>query len=337
MKNRSDLFFTIDKQLEIKEQINFDLSKIVSFITLRFPKVHVGLHGSFSYSEGRVLYLKNKLIYVSDFDMVVITNSLFDYLRLISDFEIKNLSKTLGFDVSFTFSSVFLIKTKLFVPVIIQLLYGKKNILHLINKKQNFKNIHLSYLFSSCYFYWKISNESNSSKELISRCLISVLRAFILSKQSGNNFGSLKYNLEFLNKNKNLFSDYQYKLFSETISYLSGSKNNAFFKKLNIELMNSLLLPLLRKLDNITFLAKLKFQFRYYAYFFSKHKTPNLFISSLETFVKINYLLLNKSEKHIQQAKKLMLKMRLCKEEDFIEKEVFLVLKDKLLEINFFK
>ncbi|MFC2136529.1 hypothetical protein ACFLTH_18090, partial [Bacteroidota bacterium] len=96
----------------IRKQIIKDLKRIIKYVKKEAPKSTVGLWGSFAYGEGRVSVIKGKIIYSSDFDIVIVTNSFLDYFKVLRNKKLKNIEKELGLKISIIITNEFRIKKR---------------------------------------------------------------------------------------------------------------------------------------------------------------------------------------------------------------------------------
>ncbi|MBC8501310.1 MAG: hypothetical protein H8D38_06120 [DPANN group archaeon] len=321
--------FALNETKEIREKICSDIDKIVSYLEGLISGCAVGLWGSFSFGEGRVKEVNNKLEYVDDLDFVVYTNSIVKFFKWNNNKTLKNLNEKLNInaEICVWVKCIPLIKLRLFFCGFPRIL-NKKGVN--IFKEKNIPTIHVysTYLLKSYYrlFKYVLTNE----KHFLRKAYIEVFRSLVFSKKRDKDTFSLKHNLNQLNEYKKILTKEQYRIIECSIESRLSLKTKSEIGYDSISKMKPLYDKLFNKYYRTTSTFSMKYYFKLIKFLLQEKKIPNIFINFSKKRFLIHHYLLQALEKN-----KKINESYLKKAEDTIKKMCYETNQYKSLEERF--
>lgn len=336
--------FTQNDTANIRTKINHDLNKIISFIKKEFPKVTIGLWGSFSYGEGKVIIIKNKIYYKSDFDMVIITRNLVEYFKVLYNKKIKLIEKELRLKISIIITTNFRIKKKDTAIRIEQILSGDQKQKQFVNNNTNYNWLATSCLNKACYLILKalISKNEKEKNDLFRKGYTSLFYSYVLTKEKYEKVFCLKSNLKKLKQYKKELTKEQLKIIKDSINSRLYNSNKEFKMK-EFLFIKPLILELIKKHNKQknSFYKKRNLKFVYFR--LRNFKVPNIFINNTKYNFEILYYLFkafNKDEienKFIEKAENKLYKLSFKKNYETNSKKRMIWIYNNLLGYYFYR
>ena len=289
------VFFIHDNDGRVSDILKKDLIKIIELIRREIKNASVILGGSLAYGEGKYLEKKDKIEFLSDFDIFLIIPSLIETIRSMRNPNLKNLPESFRLSTSIEFIFVWERLLSLGLTTVAgEILVDNRRIKKVLNNlpvpratnnlKRAFKYLLMG--FTDC----------DKRGDYLGRALIQGFQALlmILRKDAGygewNNFFSLKYDLAAIDSVKDILGEDVCSLLKDIFKSFLDIEKKVHYRIEDFFLAREFLNRIYLKLDS-TF--KMNDYIRYITFHLKNNKIPNPFINSTRYYLDSSMMLLD--------------------------------------------
>jgi len=292
--------FCISNDEELNKRVRDDLEEITQFLSVEVSDPTIGLWGGFSYGEGLIKKKKDKIIYVSDYDIIVFIDSFFEYVKALKNKKLvamknKKMDIVRGLCVpenaleNVDLQIIWLPAIKLrlknfFAPVILK---GDEDIRSLLKRRFNYKDSSERYFQDAIHYYLRILREKNEYKKQTHyiKAVKSLVRYLILPKTRDLYQYSTRNNIKFLQENCSFSKDNN----AWIISILQRSLTDKHIEVQtdDVERLRNLILLHINPIDNhLRNFFAFKYNIRYFLFELKRLRAPNIFVSPRKRYLR---------------------------------------------------
>jgi hypothetical protein len=301
LPNLYDRDYFLQKNQALNNLVASDLKKIVETVKSKMSGCVIVLGGSLAYGEGKYVKSGEDLVILSDYDLFVISPSLYKTLRMLTSKQFKNLLSKLNLASSLELVFVWEGALRLNLTTVAGYILaggerGEK-VLNRLSIPESANNLKRAFKF-----LLRGISETGNHEKFLRRGLVQAFQAFLLSfakkenlrYEVWKNFYSLRYDLEAAENHKAYLGEHTYRLLKKILAEeLRGEplQQQLGFEEISVikDFVNKLYLdskPTLKINDYI----------RYLTFNMKDGRLPNPIFNSTQHFFDAVYLLLKSVE-----------------------------------------
>ena len=268
--------FTKNDSPELRQEISRDLDRVLRYLAKFYPDSDIGLWGSFSYGEGVTYRKGGMLVYRSDFDIIVVTNSFAKYIyskiKGVTSIRDRLRRKETGPSLNLgVLWRPFLALSSPNAVMVERVLAGNPDIIRLSHKSINRRWMGISNIYGACSKLKKALSGKEADKYMLCKSFIECFRAYILTcRSNAEAFYSIKKIEASLHELRGSFTGKQFSVIAKMIEFKKGIEDFDYDKE-DLYCM----LPLFKKLLYIYnkgwSLFHLDYAVRFYSYLKRTH------------------------------------------------------------------